>query len=527
MRVAAIDVGTNSVHLLVADVDHDGSWSVVEKTRHQVELGAGGIADNVIAPEAFQRGLDAMHELAEAARSLGVEDIHCAATSAVRESENGEDWCRAVRDQTEIRVRPIAGREEGRLIYLGARNDLDFSLGRVLLMDLGGGSTEFILCDSEQATTIESMPLGHIRLADRFHGSDPIAKDEYDALKSHIKGQLKRLGKMISGSDFHTLVGTSGTLRCLAMMATLARGDEPPEHAHGLVLSLDEVTALTKQLKRSTFDEILKIPGVDPRRKRTILSGALLVRQVMRTFGKDRMITSERSLRDGLIVDWIMRNRPEIDLMASIPDPRARSIQRVMDRYGADLRHSKQVREFALELYDALAPAHRLGFAERELLGHAALVHDIGHHISGKAHNKHGQYLIRNTRMHGFTAPEVAVLGCLVRYHRGGKPKMRHTEYGSLSEPDRNRVRVLAGILRVADALDRSHEQTVERIEVELQDGKVTITAHPTADAHLERWAANRRVALLANAIHQDVRIAFAGPPVPDITTGEANDPIG
>ncbi|MEZ4316117.1 MAG: Ppx/GppA phosphatase family protein [Myxococcota bacterium] len=524
MRVAAIDVGTNSVHLLVADVGLDGSWTLVEKARKQVELGANGLSQNVIAPSAFERGLDAMLEFRDAARSLGVEDIHCAATSAVRESQNGEDWVHAVREHTGIRVRTITGREEGRLIYLGIRSDLDFSLGKVMLMDLGGGSTEFIVCDSERPTVIESLPLGHIRLADRFHRTDPMSKADYDALKSHIKAVLKPLVSSVKGKDFHTLVGTSGTLRTLAMMATLARGDGQPEHAHGLVLTRDDIDALVKKLRQTTFEGLLSIPGIDPRRQRTITAGALLVRQVMRAFDQASMITSERSLRDGLIVDWVMRNRPEIDLMGSMPDPRARSIKRLMDRYGADPTHAALVERLSMQLFDGLAPIHRMGFSEREMLGYAAQVHDIGHHISGKNHNKHAQYLIRNTQMHGFTAPEVDVLGNLVRYHRGGKPKATHLEFNALSADDRQRVRVLAGILRLADSLDRSHEGVVQSLDVELGDGVVRITAHASTEAHLERWAASRRTDLLSSALRQEVRIVTKTDPD---GSGEASGPIG
>ncbi|MCB9674632.1 MAG: Ppx/GppA family phosphatase [Alphaproteobacteria bacterium] len=509
MRVGAIDVGTNSIHLLVADVAIDGTWKVVEAARKQVELGANGLAKNVITPSAFQRGLEAMAEFQEAARSMGAEDIHCAATSAVREAENGEDWVRAVREETGIRVRTITGREEGRLIYLGVRSDLDFSLGRVMLMDLGGGSTEFILCDSEKPTHIESLPLGHIRLADAFHRSDPMSKVEYDELKAHIKTVLKPLTSSVKGRDFRTLVGTSGTMRCLAMMATLARGDQTPDHAHGLVMTSEELDTLVKRLRATTFEGLLAIPGMDPRRQRTITAGAILVRQVMRAFDHPRMITSERSLRDGLIVDWIIRNRPEIDLIASIPDPRARSIERLMERYGADREHAHHVETLCLQLFDGLAPVHRMGFGEREMLRFAALVHDIGHHISGKNHNKHGQYLIRNTRMHGFTLPEVDVLASIVRYHRGGKPKSAHPEFAALSSADRHRVRVLAGIIRLADALDRSHDGVVDSLTVELGDGIVRVRATAASEAHLERWAANRRTDLLAGALRQEVRITI------------------
>lgn len=505
MKVAAIDVGTNSVHLLVADVQPDGSWEVVDKDRAQVELGAGGMQENRLSEGAWQRGLDAMVGFAEAARSHQVEAIHCAATSAVREAENGADWCRAVRKTTGIHVHVIPGREEGRLIYLGARTDLDFTAGKVLLMDLGGGSTEFILCDSETPRTIESLPLGHIRLTDEFPA--PRSDDDHQALKQRIKAALKPLRREVKPRDFHTLVGTSGTLRCLARMATLRRGDPIPAHSHGLVLGQAELAELLDVLKRTPHEAMGDLPGMDPKRRRTITAGATLVLQVMRAFDKEQLITSERSLRDGLVADWILRNLPEVELQSSVSDPRARSIQRLCDRYGADPEHGRAVQNRALELFDALAPLHRYGFVERELLAYAARLHDIGHHIAGASHNKHGQYLIRHSRLHGFRTPEIELLATVVRYHRGKKPKPDHPEYAALSEEDRQRVRVLAGILRVADGLDRSHAQPIDSIRVTRGDGKVHIHAMSHREAHLERWATERRKDLLESALHQDILV--------------------
>lgn len=502
MRVGAIDVGTNSIHLLVADIRGDGTWDVVEKDRIQVELGAGDGMGR-LSRGAWKRGIDAMAVFADAAASLGVEDIHCAATSAVREAENGADWCREVRQSTGIHVRVISGREEGRLIYLGTRQDVDFTLGRALLMDLGGGSTEFILCDSETPLVIESLPLGHIRLTEE-HGV-LAAKEEYQNLKRRVKDGLQPLTSQVKARSFHTLVGTSGTLRTLARMATLARGDRTPAHAHGLVLGREELEALVRRLRQTAADDLNAIPGMDPKRQRTITAGAVLTQQVLRAFDQDQLVTSDKSLRDGLIADWILRHRPEIDLLSSVPEPRERSIRRLMNRFKADPEHAEAVQRFAVEIFDALAPVHRLGFPERDLLAHAARVHDIGHYIGGASHNKHGAYLIRHSRLTGFTTPEIEMLATLVRYHRGGKPKSDHAEMRALGADDQRKVRILAGILRVADSLDRSHTQPIDRIDLELRDGRVLLLGHATEAAHVERWAVQRRKVLLESALRQDV----------------------
>lgn len=519
MRVGAIDVGTNSIHLLVADVHGDGTWDVVEKDRIQVELGSGGEDMSRLSEAAWKRGVDAMTSFAEACRSLGVEDVHCAATSAVREAENGADWCREVRTLTGVHVRVISGREEGRLIYLGTRTDVDFTLGRALLMDLGGGSTEFIHCDSETPLVIESLPLGHIRLTKEHHGLD--TKEGYQDLKRRVKGELTHLTSKVKARAFHTLVGTSGTLRTLARMATLARGDRTPAHAHGLVLGRSELEALVRQLRQTPREAISDIPGMDPKREHTITAGAILTLQVMRAFDQDQLVTSEKSLRDGLVADWILKNRPEIDLLSSVPDPRERSIQRLINRFNADPAHADAVSGFAVQLFDALAPLHRLGFPERELLAHAARIHDIGHYIGGASHNKHGAYLVRHSRLPGFLTPEIEMLATLVRYHRGGKPKPEHPEMRALGPEDQKRVRLLSGILRVADALDRSHAQPLDHIDIELRDGRILIMGHSAEAAHLEHWAVERRKVLLQSALRQEVVYEVRTDPVGTVVPAE------
>ena len=493
MRVAAIDIGTNSCHLLIAEVSPEGQISVVEKAREQVELGAGEFAHQQITEEAFSRGISALSRFKDACDSFEVEDIHAAATSAVREAANGADFCRAVKQQTDIHVRVISGIDEARLIYLGARADIDFTPGRAMIFDLGGGSTEFVLCDSVQSLVLDSLPLGHIRLSDAFVRTDPISDGDRRALRSHIQSLLQPVLARVRPGDFTTLVGTSGTVRALALMATLSRGDAAPEHEHGLLLRTTELDELIRTFRSRPSSQWQNIPGFDPKRKRTIVAGALLIREILRALNKDQVISSERSLRDGLIVDWILRHRPELDISRSVPDPRRRAVLTMLNHYGADRIHARLVADFALQVFDATAPLHGLSIDDRRILEFGAMLHDIGHHISGNDHHRHSQYLIRHTPMPGFTSPEIALLGNLVRYHRGGKPKEKHQDYASLSGPDRKKVRLLSAILRLSDALDRGHNQNVVHLDVSLDPQGLQLRAITRDSSDLERWALVQR----------------------------------
>lgn len=499
MRVAAIDIGTNSVHLIIADVGPHGQLDIIHKDRSQVMLGAGGLSHKRIAEDAFERGVAAMLQFKDACDHHGVIDIHTAATSAVREASNGDAFCKAVKAATGIHVKVIAGAEEARLIYLGARQALDFSRGRVMIFDLGGGSTEFILAEPERMVLPMSLPLGHIRLAEGFHPPGPLLPEARAAIRAHAKKVMSPLVQRVPKENVGSLVGTSGTIRCLARMASAARGDELPAHEHGLVLHRKELDALLKRFRALSPEELDTLPGMDPKRRRTLPAGAVLVREVMRVFGCTQLTTSELSLRDGLLMDWVLEHGPQVTLQSEFSDPRHRSVVHTMRRFDVDDDHAEQVAKLSLTLFDELSTLHMLPIGDRELLEHAARLHDIGHHISGKDHPKHAQYLLQHIKLFGFTAPEVAILSNLVRYHAGGTPKRKHPAFRALSGSDQRRVRMLAGMLRIADALDRSHTQVVERLSVQVTSEAIHLTAWCREGGDLERWAAGRRTPLLAN----------------------------
>jgi exopolyphosphatase/guanosine-5'-triphosphate,3'-diphosphate pyrophosphatase len=402
-------------------------------------------------------------------------------------------------------VRVIDGLEEARLVYLGARRDIDFSPGRALLFDIGGGSTEFVLCDAEQALVQESLPIGHIRLTEAFVHDDPITDADRRALKTHVQQLLQSLLARVRPGDFASLIGTSGTVRALARVAACARGEPEPEHEHGLVLRRSEIDDLVRTLRTKPSSSWVDLPGMDARRRRTLPAGAIVVREVMKALGADVLVSSERSLRDGLVVDWILKHRPELALSRSTPDPRRRSVLALQSRFGADVAHASKVAELSLALFDGTAALHRRTVDDRRLLEFAALLHDIGHHVDGEDHHRHGQYLIRHARMAGFTAPEIAILGNLVRYHRGNRPKLRHPEFAALVRPDRTRVRVLSALLRFADALDRGHHGRARTIDVRVADDGVHVRVLAEEPFDLERWAAVQRV----DALEEELEVRF------------------
>lgn len=507
MRVAAIDIGTNSCHLVVGDVGAGGQVTVVHQARDQVELGRGGLGRNELTEEAMERGVAALTSFRRAMDVLGVEDIECAATSAVREAKNGNEFCRRVREATDIHVRVITGTEEARLIWLGVRPHLDPSRGPAVLVDIGGGSVEIVLCDAHRLITAHSLPLGHIRLAEAVPFSDPPTQDEVWSVRKLARRRLDAITDIRPGLG--VMYGTSGSIRTLARMAALAAGEEP-QHDHGLVLERAALKSLLQTFQATRASRLGELPGMDPRRRATLVTAAAVLYQVMKSFDAAQLVTSEHALREGLLAGWVEAHRPELrHEVAQIP-PRMRAVLRLADRYGVDQAHAAQVTRVALALFDGMVGLHGLDTDARTLLEYAGLLHDVGHHIDPRDHEKHGQYLVLHSRMTGFTAPDLAVLGNLVRYHRGPRPKATHRQFTALSKVNQRQVEVSSAILQLADSLDRSHQQPVRDVVVRTGPTGVDIEVwFAGAEVYLERWSTERRASVLQGVLGQPVRVRF------------------
>jgi exopolyphosphatase/guanosine-5'-triphosphate,3'-diphosphate pyrophosphatase len=294
-----------------------------------------------------------------------------------------------------------------------------------------------------------------------------------------------------------------------------------PPHDHGLVLHQAEAEEQARRLLTLRRSRNPDLPGMDPRRRETLAAAAVVVAEAMAQLEATRLITSERSLREGLLQEWVLTHRPYLLPDPSL-DPRTRSVRGLAARYGADLAHAETTVRLSLSLFDQLQGHLKLSVEDRTLLGHAAYLHDIGHHISGADHNEHGAYLVRHSRLYGFTEPEINHLSLLIRYHRGSKPKKSHPDFGALPKEDRQRVSALSALLRLADGLDRSHEGLVNRLEVLQVGAEVLVQAWTRKDAHLERWATESRAGVLAEVLGCPVQVRVLAEPPAKAVPGPA-----
>jgi exopolyphosphatase/guanosine-5'-triphosphate,3'-diphosphate pyrophosphatase len=510
MRIAAIDIGTNSVHMIVVRVRPDLSFEVIDREKAMVRLGAGGLDGKALTTEAMSAALQALSKFRRLAESHTVDVILAAATSATREARNGGEFLARIEAETGIRPRVITGAEEARLIHLAAVYGVDVGGARAVVIDIGGGSTEITLGTATAIQAARSFKIGVIRLTERFVKSDPLAGRDEQKLTKHVLSEIDRHCEQITTAGFDRVIGTSGTILSLGTVAAAMAGGAVPSELRNLRVPAKQIRRLRKEVVALSLAQRLTIPGLDPRRADLIVAGAVLLDAILRRLGADDITLCDLALREGLILDYIRRNSKHIKHVDSIPDVRRRSSVELAERCNYYAEHAQQVVRLALAIFDQTRAIHGLTDREREWLEFAALLHDIGTHISYERHHRHSYYLIRNGDLRGFDPDEIEVIALVARYHRRGTPKRSHGEYAKLPSTLRRTVRTLASILRVAESLDRSHTQTISGLDLRDRGKDALLQVQTSGDAELEVWATNRHLQPFERILGKPVRLEAA-----------------
>ncbi|MGE3842899.1 MAG: Ppx/GppA phosphatase family protein [Vicinamibacterales bacterium] len=510
MRLAAIDIGTNSVHMIVVRVRADLSFEVIDREKEMVRLGAGGLDGRKLTEAAMAAGLQALSKFRRLADAHEVDEIIATATSATREAENGGDFLAAIAQQTGIRAKIISGAEEARLIHLAATYGIDLEGGKGVVIDIGGGSTEVTLGGPGDAQLARSFKLGVIRLTERYVKSDPLTSREERRLVKHIESTVGAHVNEIRKRGYARVIGTSGTILSLGAMAAAAQGNNAGGDLRNVRVGAKAIRRLRKQLVGLDQRDRLELPGLDPRRADISVAGSVLIDTLLRVLEADEITLCDLALREGLILDYINSHRAQIAKVDRYPDIRRRSVLELGERCNYWSLHTQQVSTLALALFDQTQSIHQLGPKEREWLEYGALLHDIGVHISYQGHHKHSQYLIRHGDLRGFEPHEIDIIGLVARYHRRGEPKKSDDEYAALRGPLRSVVRTLAAFTTLAEGLDRSHAQVVQGLDVIDRGTDMVIRLRCTADAELEQWAAHRHLQPFETLVGKPARIELA-----------------
>jgi len=509
--VAAIDIGTNSFHLVVARPAEHNRFEILDREKEVVRLGSGSGDMKRLEPEAIGRGVAALARFRRIADSFGAE-IHAVATSAVREAENRTDFLDAVLTEAGVAVEVISGAEEARLIHLGVLQAVPLSDKQVLVIDIGGGSTEFVVARNGDVFDARSLKVGAIRITDRFFRKEPVKKKAISDARAFLRSFLAPVRRMVAAhGGFEVAVGSSGTILNVAEMAGARRGDERRRQRGNATFTAGELGEVLDDLaSHPRARDRESVPGLDPRRADIILGGVLLLEEIFEGLGIEEMVVSDFALREGVLFDVLRRRQMETP--GHLRDLRFESVQHLAALTPDEKPHCERIAALALQLFAETRHLHGLPEESREWLEAAALLCNVGLVISHDRHHLHSYYVIRNTELlTGFTDHEIEMMALVARYHRKSAPKARHPEYARLGETDQYVVRVLGGLLRVAAGLDRTRSRAVTGVRAKGGgDGaplRLVVETEPDADAELELYSARSRQDLLAEALGVEVRI--------------------
>ncbi len=506
-RLAAIDIGTNSIRLAVVEVDADGSYRLLDEDREMTRLGRGLYSSGHLGEGPMEQSLQALGKMKAIADGFGVAELRAIATSAVREASNGRDFVREAWRRHRLRIEVVPAEEEARLAFRSVTRHYDLDDRLTAIVDIGGGSAEVVLAAGGLVEQVVSLPLGAVRLTERFGKSDPLRPKHWKALRRAIDQAIKdAIGKPPFAAPL--MIGSGGTFTNLAEMAQAER-DGKVTNARDYALSRAEVKRTLDRLRETPLDARRRIPGLNPARADIILAGVAVVSRLTKWLGTQRVMVNDRGVRDGVLLSMIDERggtpAPAKDLQ---PD-RLEAVRRFARKCRSNERHCEHVAALAAEMFDALRDAYALPPNGRDILRAAALLHDIGYLINHEEHHKHAYHLIMHADLRGFSKREVELIANVARYHRRAVPKKAHANFAGLEKGERRLVRRLAGILRVADGLDRAHGQVVAGVRCRVGDGWMRILVTAAHDPLIELEDARRKAGLFEKAFETQVSLSW------------------
>lgn len=506
--LAAIDIGTNSFHLIVVKANKKGNFEIVDRAREVIRLSEGNVGDiKHINSDAMERGVKALQNFGGIAASHNAE-VLAVATSAVRESLNRDEFRSVVKEKSGIDVIVISGEEEARLIYLGMSKALPIYEKRTLCIDIGGGSTEFLIVEKGNILFSVSLKIGAVRLSQKFFPDYVIDDESVKYCRKWIEGEIYSAVKEIKKLGFELCVGSSGTIQSAGLMIKSSREDVAADFKilNNFEFSTEELNNIKKDiLDRKTPEKRKKVKGLEEKRAEIIPAGILILSTIFKQLNIEKMLISEYALREGIIFNALA----EFDDNQSSSEKhnvRFNSIRHLAEISNFDREHCEHVAKLSLILFDELKSLHELPKVNKEYLEAAALLHDIGYHISYGQHHKHSYYIIRNSGLLGFNDQEISVIANIARYHRKSHPKPGHTEFSSLPSKQQEVVKVLSSILRVADSFDRTHSQSVKDISIKSNELAVKFNLNINSDnIDIELWSLERRKALFEEVFEKNI----------------------
>jgi len=512
-NLAAIDLGTNSFHLIVVKIVDNGNFEIIDREKEVIRLGEGSGDDiKFILPEAIERAINCLKRFKGIAESYNAK-IRAVATSAVREAHNKNEFIQMVNQEVGIDIEVISGFEEARLIYLGALKALPIFNKKVLLIDIGGGSTEFLIGEKGNPIYSVSLKIGAVRLSQKFFPDYILTDSRIKECQKWVKGEIYPIVHHILNEGFELAVGSSGTIISTAQMINaLKKGNSNSiVNLNNFVFNKHELEKITDEiLKRKTPDKRKKIPAMDEKRADIIPAGIIILKTIFDLLNIQEMTISNYALREGIIIDTLQKHSSESN-KPILSDIRRESVKHLAEKCNYDKIHCEHVAKLALQLYDNLINLHQLNNENRELLEAAAILHDVGYNISHANHHHHSYYLIKNSELLGFNENEIDIIAHTARYHRKSHPKPSHIEFEILPGKTKQIIKKLSAILRIADSFDRTHRQIIKNIKAEVKGEEVILhlECDETLKPDIEIWNFERRKELFEEVFKKNIKVSI------------------
>ena len=504
--VAFMDMGTNSVRLMIVRVSPNHTYTILSRQKEMIRLGAGEFDTGYLQEDAMDRAVKVCKNFVEMAHSFNADDIVAVATSAAREAQNRKEFLSLLKREAGLDIRVISGTEESRIIYLGVSSSTHIT-EKALFIDIGGGSTELIIGDGKGYQYLDSLKLGAIRLTMLNLGDHdgPVKAKRYLNLQEYVRNLSVRTLQNLREFRVEQSYGSSGTIQNLAEISCRAIHHGDPEKRK--VLLLKDLKQVIDLLCTLPLEERQRIPGINPTRADIIIGGAVILDTILSDMNIPEIRISNRELRDGLLVDYLLRNDQSFMDELSV---RQLSVLKLGRGFSFDEQHAQTVARLTLELFDSARAIglHKQGREERELLFHSAQLHDVGSYLSYSNHQANSAYFIRNADLLGFSQDELAIMAATAFFHRKAVPGKQHPEFAALDERSQEIVRPQSIFLRIAESLDRSHAGLVEsaRFLDRDKDG-IVLEIKSTKDCQLELWGVQNHVEAFAEVFDKPLTI--------------------
>ncbi|MGI8788899.1 MAG: HD domain-containing protein [Pyrinomonadaceae bacterium] len=490
-KLAAIDIGSNSLKLVIVEAAASDSFTVILQERERVRLGHETLKSHFLSSEAINLSAEAIGKFRSISESREVDSIIAVATASVREAENAGEFVREIERRTGISVDVLSSVEEARLIGIAAAQFFGADKKTLLNIDIGGGSTELSLMKNGEPHKLFSMKLGAVGLTEKFIFSNPPKEKELKNIQTEILSALKQPLIKMKNQAWQISTGTSGTILNLVSLLNFQTDETAGAKPE---IQFKKLVALNRMMARLPIEERAKLPVISPQRAEVIVAGGQILEGVMRGFKIEKLQPCYYALREGVIIDYLREIESEsLPPVPDVEDIKLRDVFAIGRRYGYEESHALQVADLAEKIFDALAPVYNLKRHGRTLLSAAALLHDVGYHISHESHHKHSFYLIKHSEMTGFSEIEKTIIANIARYHRGSLQKEKHADFMQLSEKDRHIIARLGAILRLAEALDRGHENRIRDIKFKRAKQNLTLELVCDEDCRIEREAVEQK----------------------------------